>query len=424
MLCAVLFISTAIDVSPAGRGLMAQDLQSFENDVPFGFRMSFFKGSGDSTVCRLTLTVENEHLLFFRGRTFYEAHYEAFLNMRETEMRYILKGLWDKKVRVPSYDETSLAEHFDPLTLTTRALPGKYEGFVEVKDVQANTYGNGRVSVQIPDFTRDLPKISTPLFFAVPEDLPSDQKPDAPPMDSIPTEASLKVPSGKPIWLMVEVYADSSNLPKNWKLTAEVVKELMLFPRIDIDLADSLTRQRKMIEVPTGTMGLGMYELDVHLRDANNISMARATSFKFRVVRSADWVAKNYKNEIKYLRYLVRENEMKRLQSIPEEEQAKSLEEFWAKIDPVPATAVNELRVQYFERIDYANKHFTTEENEGWETNMGEVYILLGPPTEIYGSRLNQIWVYEYEGLVLHFFGHNLRNRNEFDEYIRERRWW
>ena len=55
---------------------------------------------------------------------------------------------------------------------------------------------------------------------------------------------------------------------------------------------------------------------------------------------------------------------------------------------------------------------------------MGEVYILLGPPSEIYGSRLNQIWVYERENLVLYFFGHNLRNRDEFDEYIRNRRWW
>ncbi len=410
---------------PPGVGkLHAQDLNPFENDVPFGFRMSFFRGDGDSTVCLITITVENENLLFFRGRNYYEAHYESFLNMRETVTRSILKGLWDKKVRVPNYDETSLAELFDPMTITTKAWPGKYEGFVEVKDMQANTYGNGRVSVQVPDYSSDLPKLSTPMFYSVPQDLKPGQKPVPPSGTRIPTEGSLKVPSGKPIWLLVDVYADSSALPENWKLTAEVVKALMLFPRIDVELEDGLERQRALIEVPTGTMGLGTYELDVQLRDANNNSMARATSFKFRIVRSADWVTKNYKNEIRYLRYLVREKEMERLQEIAEEEQATALEEFWTKIDPVPATAVNELRVQYFERIDYANKNFTTEEHEGWETNMGEVYILLGPPTEIYGSRLNQIWVYEYEGLVLHFFGHNLRNRNEFDEYIRDRRWW
>jgi GWxTD domain-containing protein len=424
IMLATMLVCLAAAVRPGEGNLYAQDLHSFENDVPFGFRMSFFKGDGDSTVCQLTITVDNKNLLFFRGRNYYEAHYETFLNMRETVTRSILKGLWDKKVRVPNYDETSLAELFDPLTVTSKAWPGKYEGFVEVKDMQANTYGNGRVSVQVPDYTSDLPQLSTPLFYDVPEQLQPGQKPDIPLAAQIPPEGSLKVPSGKPIWLVVDVYADSSALPKNWKLTAEVVKPLMLFPRIDVDLKDGLTRQRALIEVSTGTMGLGTYELDVQLRDTNNTSLARATSFKFRIVRSPDWVTKNYKNEIRYLRYLVREKEMERLQGIAEEEQATALEEFWSKIDPVPATAVNELRIQYFERIDYASKHFTTEEHEGWETNMGEVYILLGPPTEIYGSRLNQIWVYEYEGLVLHFFGHNLRNRNEFDEYIRDRRWW
>ncbi len=424
ILIASLLAAAVAAVVPGPGWLCAQDLHSFENDVPFGFRMSFFKGGGDSTLCLITITVDNKNLLFFRGSGYYEAQYEAFLNMRETETRSILKGLWDKTVRVPSYDETSLAKLFDPLTVTTRAWPGKYEGFVEVKDIQANTFGNGRVSVQVPDFNSDLPKLSTPLFYAVPEGQQPGQQPDLSPGGAIPTEGSLKVPSGKPIWLMVEVYADSSALPEGWKLTAEVVKALMLFPRIDVELEDGLLRQRALIKVSTGTMGLGTYELDVQLRDENNTSLARATSFKFRVVRSADWVTKNYKNEIKYLRYLIPEEEMERLQGIPEEEQATALEKFWAKIDPVPATAINELRVQYFERIDYANRHFTTEEHEGWETNMGEVYILLGPPTEIYGSRLNQIWVYEYEGLVLHFFGQNLRNRNEFDEYIRLRRWW
>ena len=140
------FVVLLFVILPAAGAVQAQDLRPFESEVPFGFRMSFFKGNNDSTLCLLTVAVDNEDLLFFRGRTYYEAHYEVFLNMRETEIRSILKGLWDKKVRVPSYDETSLAQYFDPLTVRLSAWPGKYEGFVEVKDVQAKTYGNGPVS--------------------------------------------------------------------------------------------------------------------------------------------------------------------------------------------------------------------------------------------------------------------------------------
>lgn len=403
--------------------LYSQDLDSFETEVPFGFRMTFFKGPADSTRCLLTINVDNKNLLFYRGPNYFEAHYEAFLSMRDTKTHHILKGVWEKKVRVPNYDETSLDAAYDPLEWEANAPPGKFDGFIEIKDVQANTYGNGRVSVAVPDFSRNLPKLSTPMFYD-PGKIVEGDTPPVPPQEDYLHQAALKYPAGKPIFFLIEAYADSAAPPKDWKLTAEVVKELMLFPRIDVKLEDGVCRQRKLIEVPTKTMGLGTYEVEVSLRDVNNNSMARASSFKFRIIKSADWIDTNVQDEIRYLKYLVSDREMKRLLSIPEKEQADALKVFWQKIDPVPATAINELRVQYFERIDYANKHFTTEQKEGWETNMGEVYILLGPPSEIYGSRLNQIWVYERENLVLYFFSHNLRNRDEFDEYIRTRRWW
>jgi len=289
--------------------------------------------------------------------------------------------------------------------------------------VQANTYGNGRVSVVVPDFSKNLPKLSTPLFYD-PGELPKNASPKILGLEEPLCEASLKYPAGKPIFLLLEVYSDSTNPPDGWKVTAEVVKELMLFPRVEKSLEDGVLYERKMLEIPTKTMGLGTYEIEVSLRDKRNSILTRANTFKFRIIKSPEWIAENSENEIRYLKYLVSDNELKRLLNFSKEEQVKALKEFWKKMDPVPATAINELRVQYFERIDYANKNFTTEQREGWETNMGEVYIMLGPPSEIYGSRLNQIWVYERENIVLTFFGHNLRNRDVFDEYIRDRRWW
>ncbi len=401
----------------------AQELSSFKSDIPFSLRMSFFRGKADSTRCLITLIVDNRNLLFYRGSNYYEAQYEIFLSMRETKTHSLLKGDWEKKVRVPTYDETSLAAHFDPLRREVSVVPGKYEGFVEIKDVQANTYGNGRVSVTAPDFSKNLPKLSTPLFYD-PGELSKNASPKIPAPEEPLREASLKYPAGKPIFLLLEIYSDSTNPPEGWKVTAEVVKALMLFPRVEKFLEDGACYQRKMLEIPTKTMGLGTYEIEVSLRDKRNSILARTSTFKFRIIKSPEWIAENSENEIRYLKYLVSDNELKRLLNLSKEEQVKALQEFWKKMDPVPATAINELRVQYFERIDYANRNFTTEQREGWETNMGEVYVMLGPPSEIYGSRLNQIWVYERENLVLTFFGHNLRNRDVFDEYIRDRRWW
>lgn len=399
-----------------------QEVQNFENEIPFNLRMAFFRGPADSTRCLITVAVENQNLLFFRRTAHFEGSYEAFLSMRENESHNMLRGLWRKDLQVPSYDETTLEKHFDPLQTEMNVKPGKYEGFAEVKDLNAHTYGNGRVSVNVPDLTENLPKLSTPFFYEAVENADSLANPQ---MEvSAIKSASLQYASGQPIFLMIEVYADSSNPPRGWKLTAEVVKALMVFPRVEAPLTDGLLTQRKLIRLPSQTLGLGSYEVDIYLRDEKNQSLARATSFTFRIVKSESWISDNYLQEIRYLRYLASEKEIKALMGVPEEQRQAALDGFWQKIDPVPATAINELKVQYFERIDYANSHFSTDQREGWETNMGEVYILLGPPTEIYGSRMNQIWVYEVENLVLYFFNQNLRNRSVFDHYVRERRWW
>ena len=399
-------------------GPSAQEITPFENEIPFGIRMNFFKGSVDSTACLVTISVDNRQLLFYRGDRFFESKYEIFLSLRRSESRFLVQRNWEKSVRVASYDETSLAQHDNPLQEDLNLPPGKYEGFVEIKDFHANTYGNGRISIIVPDFNRDLPKLSTPIFYEGEEALDD----YVPVYDKTVRSAGLKYPSGKPIFLLVDVYTDSTAVPDGWVVSAEVVKTLRIFPRVNEKLEDGILTQRRVLEIPTKTMGLGSYEIEVTLKDKNNTAMARANSFKFRIIKSAQWLEDNYEEEVRYLKYLATEREMKQLISVPENERATAIKAFWEEMDPVSATAINELKVQYFERIEYANRNFTSEQAEGWETNMGEVYILLGPPSEIYGSRLNQIWVYEQENLVFYFFNHSLRNRHEFDEYVRNHR--
>lgn len=61
------------------------------------------------------------------------------------------------------------------------------------------------------------------------------------------------------------------------------------------------------------------------------------------------------------------------------ESRQEFIEEFWSKRDPDPTTEENEFKEEFFERIDYANKHFR-EGRQGWNTDRGRIYIYLGPP--------------------------------------------
>lgn len=64
-----------------------------------------------------------------------------------------------------------------------------------------------------------------------------------------------------------------------------------------------------------------------------------------------------------------------------EEEKEKFIEQFWARRDPNPTTAVNELKEEHYRRTAYANDHFESG-LPGWKTDRGRIYIMYGPPDE------------------------------------------
>ena len=63
-------------------------------------------------------------------------------------------------------------------------------------------------------------------------------------------------------------------------------------------------------------------------------------------------------------------------------EREKFIEDFWNRRDPNPDTAENEYREEYYERIEYANEHFSSGV-PGWKTDRGRMYVRWGKPDEV-----------------------------------------
>jgi GWxTD domain-containing protein len=65
-----------------------------------------------------------------------------------------------------------------------------------------------------------------------------------------------------------------------------------------------------------------------------------------------------------------------------DEEREQFIEIFWRNRDSDPDTVENEYKDQYYERIAYANEHFTSGK-PGWLTDRGRIYIKFGKPDEV-----------------------------------------
>ncbi len=64
------------------------------------------------------------------------------------------------------------------------------------------------------------------------------------------------------------------------------------------------------------------------------------------------------------------------------EEREQFIKIFWGRRDPDPDTEENEYREHYYERIAYANEHFSSGK-PGWKTDRGRIYIKFGKPDDV-----------------------------------------
>ena len=89
-----------------------------------------------------------------------------------------------------------------------------------------------------------------------------------------------------------------------------------------------------------------------------------------------DWIEKD-------VAYIITDEERKAFKRLAtDEEREQFIEAFWRRRDPDPDTEENEYREQYYERIAYANEHYTSG-IPGWKTDRGRIYITFGKPDEV-----------------------------------------
>lgn len=99
-----------------------------------------------------------------------------------------------------------------------------------------------------------------------------------------------------------------------------------------------------------------------------------------RTKESIDAIYKRWMDED--VRWIITDEERNTFKALKtDDEREQFIEQFWLRRDPDPDTDVNEYREEYYQRIAYANEHFTSG-IPGWKTDRGRIYIMFGPPHE------------------------------------------
>jgi GWxTD domain-containing protein len=84
------------------------------------------------------------------------------------------------------------------------------------------------------------------------------------------------------------------------------------------------------------------------------------------------------------VRYIITHQEVKAYKALETQaERATFIDWFWQRRDIVPGTPANEFRDRFEQRVFEATRKFGATSTPGWKTDMGKIYILIGPPDDV-----------------------------------------
>ncbi len=177
-------------------------------------------------------------------------------------------------------------------------------------------------------------------------------------------------------YLYYEIYnnTDEPELDVSYLIRAPKTKKTIIDSTFKV-VAETGKIKRQVIELPSDSLHLGEYSIELKISNSN------------------------LTEAIEQLRYIAPNKEYEKIQNADEYEQKELFQKFWKKRDPTDGTALNEIMLEYYRRVEHSNKRFSNV-TPGWKTDRGMVYILFGPPSDVEdhsfeaNSRPYLVWYY------------------------------
>jgi GWxTD domain-containing protein len=340
-------------------------LMTGSEDFPGVASLATLAGPADSAQLILGLSLPNSVLRFTREGDAFAARYVVSLRVARDGQPV---ALFDRTetVRVADFVETGRTDETVLFQGTVRVEPGSYEVVLRVRDGLSARGFEAKDSVRVPEYGTGAVAVAAPV--PVYSAQPRTAVAAFPELVLNPRHAVAY--GALPARVYMEAYGSSRSELALRDDRGEIVW------RRTVELEQGAGVATAVVELPGDSLPLGRFWLSA--------SAAGVTSERvpLLVTISDSWLASNFEEVLAFLRLVAPPEDIEALESAGSEERRERWDEFWAARDPVPATPANEFRDEFFERVRVATQQFGEGGRPGWLTDRGEVYIVLGPPTD------------------------------------------
>jgi len=330
--------------------------------------------------------VYNSTLAFKPADDLFKAEYEINVAVMGKKGKKVTGETQEKTVSVASELKANSTTDFRTSQLNFTLDPGKYEVRFILKDKIANKSYAKEFATDAKKLKDKQPRLSNILFAqaAGTAEGSSDQF----------TKGNLTVvPSvshsyggeddGRLLFYL-EIYPGEEALDKVTVQTLLRLKKGEMVYRDTLTTALDLPVIRQLREISIAEFEPGEYELEVELQGRRSKKLDEEKgSFQIRWTENS-LLEHNWDLMIRQIALIADSKELKALEEAKTvEERKKALMEYWASKDPFPETPRNELKMEFYRRISYANENFGYLGRAGWETDRGRVLVRYGAPDQI-----------------------------------------
>lgn len=357
------------------------------------YYQDFLNFSGDKnsqTRVDVFIQVPYNEIQFVKSEQGFTAGYSITISVfTEDKSTLISEKTFNEKIEIKNFEQTISSSNFN-LSLRSFILnPGTYLIRTEIADKDSRQTSSSENLFEVRDFL-DKSGISDMMLIA--------QKTITDGNNKILPNVTRNIMTQKDgIPLFFEVY---KNKPGNSKINLKIFEnENAIYDTTEVKSIDS-GKTQIFFTIKNIDLGLGNYMLQLAVVDEENkIIGTTKKSFISRWLGVPSSI-KDLDKAIKQLVYIATEDEIDKIEETENrDEKVKQYLEFWKTKDPTTQTEDNPIFDEYYRRVFYANEKFS-HYIEGWKTDRGMVFIILGPPSNVdrhpfeFNTKPYEVWEY------------------------------
>ncbi len=352
--------------------------------------LDFSSGKPDLTRIDVFIQVPYTTIQFVKSNDTFVGNFQVTVSIfDENKDKLVSEKIWNQKLETPNFNATISKNNFNLSLRSFYLAPGKYYLRTAIDDKESESEYHKEAIITVRDLSSQIAVSDIMLL--------SKRTEEAGKNKIVPNVSGNVATQKDGLPIFFEVYTPA---PEKLTLSYSVSdkKDNEIFHDTELRELDS-GKTQIFHTIKDSSFSLGYYKLTVKLMNGDQMITGVSRMFFSRWAGVPENIT-DLDKAIDEMMYIASTKDIDYINDAKtKDEKLKRYLAFWKKQDPTPATDDNPIFEEYYRRVAYANAHFS-HYVEGWKTDRGMVFILLGPPNNVerhpfdIDSKPYEVWEY------------------------------